>query len=286
MKTEGHSHFARAVFTLATALVCAGPLAAQQPPPPAAGAAVGATVRLSLDDALRMAQAQSPNDRSRARRRVRANGQRYQVRSQYLPAAQRDGRLYNKTLKSQFSSFAAAPAPVDTTPKLQSLCTPDHPGQCDARPAPCRAGAGGVVPIIHVGARLRSEQDELRREEPVGARPQLLAERLHRRPHHGAERTPRTRSFARRTSRSSAQRAQVVARRDVGVLRRGARRPTRGDRRFVGRADGSRARADESRAPGRQRRPSTSCCARRSRATTSCRSPSRRGRIARSRTCA
>ncbi len=83
------------------------------------------TVRLSLDDALRMAQMQSPTvDVARAGV-TRATGQRYQARSQYLP--QLNGTAgYTKTLKSQFSSFAPAPA-ADTAPvkpKVQSLCTP------------------------------------------------------------------------------------------------------------------------------------------------------------------
>ncbi len=125
MKTEGHSRFARAVFTLATALVCAGPLSAQQPPP-AAGAAVGATVRLSLDDALRLAEAQSPQIEVARSSVVRATGQRYQVRSQFFPQLNATAG-YNKTLESQFSSLSASPAPVDTTPKLQALCTPAIP---------------------------------------------------------------------------------------------------------------------------------------------------------------
>jgi hypothetical protein len=74
MKTEGQHRIARAVATLATALVCAGPLAAQQPTTPAAGAAVGATVRLSLDDALRMGEAQSQNVEVARSSVVRANG--------------------------------------------------------------------------------------------------------------------------------------------------------------------------------------------------------------------
>jgi outer membrane protein TolC len=126
MKTEGHSRLARAVFALATALVCAGPLAAQQPPPPAAGTAVGATVRLSLDDALRLAEARSPQIEVARSSVVRATGQRYQVRSQFFPQLNATAG-YNKTLESQFSSFSASPAPVDTTPKLEALCTPNIP---------------------------------------------------------------------------------------------------------------------------------------------------------------
>ena len=82
MKTEGQFRIARAAFTLATALVCAGTLTAQQP---AASAAVGATVRLSLDDALRLAEAQSPIIEVARSNVVRATGQRYQARSQFFP---------------------------------------------------------------------------------------------------------------------------------------------------------------------------------------------------------
>jgi len=83
MNIEGHSRYTRSALALMTALACAGPLTAQQPP--AAGAAVGATVRLSLDDALRLAEAQSPSIEVARSNVVRANGQRYQVRSQFFP---------------------------------------------------------------------------------------------------------------------------------------------------------------------------------------------------------
>jgi outer membrane protein TolC len=126
MKTEGHIRFARAAFTLATALVCAGPLTAQQQPP-SAGAAVGATVRLSLDDALRLAEAQSPTIEVARSSVVRATGQRYQARSQFFPQLNATA-AYNKTLESQFSSFSGTATPVDTTkPQLQALCTPNIP---------------------------------------------------------------------------------------------------------------------------------------------------------------
>ena len=123
MKTEGHHRLARA-FALATALASAGPLTAQQPP--AARAAVGATVRLSLDDALRLAEAQSQNIEIARSNVVRATGQRYQARSQFFPQLNATAG-YGKTLESQFSSFSASAAPVDTTPKLQALCTPNIP---------------------------------------------------------------------------------------------------------------------------------------------------------------
>src|SRR5262249_27136854 len=129
MQTEGHTRFARAALTLATALVGAGPLTAQQPtsPSPAASAAVGATVRLSLDDALRLAEAQSPTIEVARSNVVPATGQRYQARSQVFPQLTASA-AYNKTLESQFSSLSGTATPVDTTkPQLQALCTPNIP---------------------------------------------------------------------------------------------------------------------------------------------------------------
>ena len=76
---------------------------------------VGASVKLSLDDALHIAQAQSQTIELARAGSVRATGQKYQARSQYLP--QLNGTAgYTKTLKSQFSSFASSsPQKPDTT---------------------------------------------------------------------------------------------------------------------------------------------------------------------------
>jgi outer membrane protein TolC len=136
-------------LVLALALASLGSIAT-----PAAGAqqpARGAPVRLSLDDALRIAQAQSPTvDVARAGV-TRATGQRYQARSQYLP--QLNGTAgYTKTLKSQFSSFGSSSSP-DTVaaPTTQSLCTPFIPANATAdqraaalaQAASCQAASGG-----------------------------------------------------------------------------------------------------------------------------------------------
>jgi outer membrane protein TolC len=149
MKTEGHSRFARAVFTLATALACAGPLSAQQLPPPAAGAAVGATVRLSLDDALRLAEAQSPNIEVARSNVVRANGQRYQVRSQFFPQLNATAG-YNKTLGR---SSRASPRLRRRSTRRRSCrrSAPEIPANAtpDQRLA---ALAQFLLAIIHVGA--------------------------------------------------------------------------------------------------------------------------------------
>jgi outer membrane protein TolC len=150
MKTAGHIRFVRAAFALATALVCAGPLTAQQPS--SASAAVGATVRLSLDDALRLAEQQSPTIEVARSNVVRATGQRYQARSQFFPQLNATA-AYGKTLESQFSSFSGTATPVDTTkPQLQALCTPNIPANATpdqrlaalAQSSSCQSSTSGL----------------------------------------------------------------------------------------------------------------------------------------------
>lgn len=151
MKTAGKIRFARASFALASALVCAVPLVAQQPTTPAAGAAVGATVRLSLDDALRLGEAQSQNIEVARSNVVRATGQRYQARSQMFPQLNATAG-YNRTLQSQFSSFSATATTVDTTPRLQAVCAPNIPANATpdqrlaalAQSASCQSSTSGV----------------------------------------------------------------------------------------------------------------------------------------------
>ncbi|HEY4216103.1 MAG TPA: TolC family protein [Gemmatimonadaceae bacterium] len=121
----------------------ASQLSAQQP-------AAGAPVRLSLDDALRIAQTQSPTvDVARAGV-TRATGARYQARSQYLP--QLSGTAgYTKTLKSQFSSISSSGPDTVAKPTTQSLCTPFIPSTATAdqraaalaQAASCQAASGG-----------------------------------------------------------------------------------------------------------------------------------------------
>ena len=114
-----------AVTTVALAIgfALAPAIPAQQP---TSGAAVGATVRLSLEDALKITQAQRQSIEVARAGVVRAEGQRLQTRSQYFP--QLNGTAaYTKTLESQFSNFASSSAstPRDTTtPKTQALCAP------------------------------------------------------------------------------------------------------------------------------------------------------------------
>src|SRR6185437_869466 len=111
----------------------------------------GATIRLSLDDALRLAQSQSQSVEVARAGVVRASGQQLQARSQYLP--QLSGVAgYNRTLASQFSGFAAAPAARDSTkPVLSSICAPNIPANATpdqraaalAQAATCQSSSAG-----------------------------------------------------------------------------------------------------------------------------------------------
>ena len=110
-------------MALAIGFALAPTIQAQQP---TTGTAVGATVRLSLEDALKITQAQRQSIEIARAGVVRAEGQRLQTRSQYFP--QLNGTAaYTKTLESQFSNFASSTSstPRDTTtPKTQALCAP------------------------------------------------------------------------------------------------------------------------------------------------------------------
>jgi len=115
------------LIALAVIAASAGHAYAQQPVPPT-GTQARASVTLSLDDALRIAQGASQTIEVARSGVVRATGARYQARSQFFP--QLSGTLgYTRTLKSQFSGFSSAAAPVDTSPvaRFQSLCAPNIP---------------------------------------------------------------------------------------------------------------------------------------------------------------
>ncbi len=106
-----HSHTNALRGISAVLLMLGAPLAAQQ----------SRTVQLSLEDALRMAEARSEGVAVARAGLSRASGNMLISRSQGLP--QLTGTAgYIKTLKSQFEAFANAPAPDPNAPK--ALCTP------------------------------------------------------------------------------------------------------------------------------------------------------------------
>ena len=101
-------------YSLLTALFLAAPLSAQ----------TGVVVRISLDDALRIAESKSEGIAVARAGLTRASGNRMISRSAGLP--QLTGTAgYTKTLKSQFEIFASSTAPDPNAPK--SLCTPEIP---------------------------------------------------------------------------------------------------------------------------------------------------------------
>jgi outer membrane protein TolC len=125
-------------------LVIAAPLRAQ----------TSAVVRVSLDDALRIAESKSEGIAVARAGLTRASGNRMISRSAGLP--QLNGTAgYTKTLKSQFDIFASAPAPDPNEPK--SLCTPEIPE--NATPAQRQAaldaattcGSGGGIDFSQAG---------------------------------------------------------------------------------------------------------------------------------------
>ena len=143
----------------AALLLCAlaAPAAhAQQPAaPPTAGHA------LSLDDALRLAAAQS-EVLDIARAGVgRAEGQQRQARSAYYPQVN-TSLLYNRTLRSQFSALASGGS--TTPPTTQAVCAPVIPANATdaernaalAQATTCPAAAGQVVACAKAAFRSAS----------------------------------------------------------------------------------------------------------------------------------
>jgi outer membrane protein len=106
------------------------PLGAQQDT--TRGATTVAVRRLSLEDALHAAEAQSEAVQIARAGLTRARGQWYQARSQYLPQLSATA-AYARTLRSQFQgvSFGGG-ADTSTTPKPQALCAPSIPANATA----------------------------------------------------------------------------------------------------------------------------------------------------------
>jgi outer membrane protein len=126
--------------------VLAAPLAAQ----------TRATVRISLDDALRMAESRSEGIAVARAGLSRASGNRMIVRSASLP--QLSGTAgYTKTLKSQFDIFAAAPADPAAPASPVALCTPEIPENATAAQrqaaldAATSCGSGGGIDFSSAG---------------------------------------------------------------------------------------------------------------------------------------
>jgi outer membrane protein len=98
------------------------PAAAQQPL--SGQTSVVQTRPLTLEEAVRTAEAQSEAIHIARAGVQRAQGQQYQARSQYLPQINASA-AYTRTLASQFSSIGGTAPPVDTTKPLPP------PAPCD-----------------------------------------------------------------------------------------------------------------------------------------------------------
>ena len=119
-----------------------------------------ASRRLSLEDALRAAEAQSEAVQIARAGLTRARGQWYQARSQYLP--QLNGTAsYARTLRSQFQGFSlGGGADTSTTPKPQALCAPAIPANATpaeiqaalAQASTCQAAGGFNFSSVGFGA--------------------------------------------------------------------------------------------------------------------------------------
>jgi outer membrane protein TolC len=118
------------------------------------GAQTRATITISLDDALRMAESKSEGIAIARAGLRRATGNRMVSRSAGIP--QLSGTAgYTKTLKSQFDIFANTPAPDPNAPK--ALCAPEIPE--NATPAQRQAaidaattcGSGGGIDFSSAG---------------------------------------------------------------------------------------------------------------------------------------
>jgi outer membrane protein TolC len=138
MTTHSFPKASRALaFTGAALLLLASPGRAQQ----------RQVVRISLDDALRAAEARSEAVGVARAGLSRASGNRLISRSQGLPQLNATAG-YTKTLKSQFEVFANTPAPDPTAPR--ALCTPEIPANATqaqrdaalAQAATCSSGGG------------------------------------------------------------------------------------------------------------------------------------------------
>jgi outer membrane protein TolC len=105
--------------------------------------------RMSLDDALRLAESQSEAVEVARAGVVRATGQRYQSRSQLLP--QINGTAgYTRTLKSQFSGLVSAaadsgppPPPALCAPTISANATQAERNAALAQATTCQSSGGG-----------------------------------------------------------------------------------------------------------------------------------------------
>jgi outer membrane protein len=151
----------RAVVALgATLALFANPdVADAQAPQPARPVAAAPVRRLALDEAIRLAEAQSEALTIARAGVLRARGQHLQARSQQLPQLSAVGS-YARTLKSQFEAFADAgqptgpPAPPPVcAPEIPPNATPEERNAALAEAITCPSSEGIDFSSVGFGAR-------------------------------------------------------------------------------------------------------------------------------------
>lgn len=137
-----------AIGTLVALAIWPRPSAAQQDTTRQATTPVR---RLSLEDALKAAEVQSEAVQIARAGVTKAEGQRYQARSQFLPQLSAVA-IYQRTLNSQFQGVSfGAPADTSSTPRPQAVCAPSIPPGATqaqvqaalAQASTCQAATGG-----------------------------------------------------------------------------------------------------------------------------------------------
>jgi len=124
----------------------------------AAGTGSATTRRLALDEAIRLAEAQSEALAIARAGVLRARGQHLQARSQQLPQLSASGS-YARTLKSQFEAFAESeptgppPLPQLCAPEIPPDATPEQRNAALARAVTCQSGDGIDFSSVGFGAR-------------------------------------------------------------------------------------------------------------------------------------
>ncbi|HMN08487.1 MAG TPA: TolC family protein [Gemmatimonadaceae bacterium] len=122
------------------------------------GRAAGQAARpLSLEDALRLSQAQSEALRIAGAGVMRARGQQLQARAQYLP--QVNGSLgYTRTLATQFSALSdgSSPAPPPTVPPVPPHDTVTYFQPCSRYLAPAGAADAARIAGLELFSRCSS----------------------------------------------------------------------------------------------------------------------------------
>jgi outer membrane protein len=165
--TRGFRALSASRALLAAFAVMAAPLVAaaqsSQRARPAVASAAGTdpvtTRRLALDEAIRLAEAQSEALAIARAGVLRARGQHLQARSQQLPQLSASGS-YARTLKSQFEAFAddgqaAGPPPLPQlcAPEIPPNATPEERNAALARAVTCQSGDGIDFSSVGFGAR-------------------------------------------------------------------------------------------------------------------------------------